>query len=113
MSVKHVLKCAELRNDDAIYTWFRNEERHTAKEKNDVTPQTRRPWQPARLASQNQPILTKRHKLSFGGIPNANLCHKCPFRGIPNALTDGHDEAFGGAICVSIRKGALVSLSRN
>ena len=62
------------------------------------------------LASKNQPILTKRHKLSFGGIPHANLCHKCPFRGIPNTLTDGHAEAFGGAICVS--KGALVSLSR-
>ena len=62
------------------------------------------------LASTNQPILTKRHKLSFGGIPHANLCHKCPFRGIPNTLTDGHAEAFGGAICVS--KGALVSLSR-
>ena len=98
MSVKHVLKCAELRNDEAIYTWFRNEEKHTAKEKNDVTPQSRG------LASKNQPILTKRHKLSFGGIPHANLCHKCPFRGIPNALRNGHDGAFGGRICVSVRE---------
>ena len=107
MSVKHVLKCAELRNDEAIYTWFRNEEKHTAKEKNDVTPQSRRP---RGSRPKNQPILTKRHKLSFGGIPHANLCHKCPFRGIPNTLTDGHAEAFGGPICVS--KGALVSLTR-
>ena len=58
--------------------------------------------------------LTERHRLPFGGIPNishANFCHKRLFRGIPNALTDGHDEAFGGAVCVS--KGALVSFSRN
>ena len=54
-SVKHVLKCAELRNDDAVYTWFRNEEKHTANEENNFTPQTRRPWQPARGS---------RHKIS-------------------------------------------------
>ena len=80
------------------------------KEKDDVTPETRRPWQPRRARVQKSALLTKRHKLSFGGIPHANLCHKCPFRGIPNTLTDGHAEAFGGAICVSKR--ALVSLSR-
>ena len=48
--------------------------------------------------------LTERHRLPFGGIPNishANFCHKRLFRGIANALTDGHDEAFGGAVCVS------------
>ena len=55
-------------------------------------------------------MLTKRHNLPFGGIPHANLCHKGPFRGISNALTDGHNEAFGGP-SVSVR-GALVSLSR-
>ena len=81
------------------------------KEKDDVTPETRRPWQPGRARDQKSALLTKRHKLSFGGIPHANLCHKCPFRGIPNAPTDGHDEAFGGPICVSKR--ALVSLLRN
>ena len=56
--------------------------------------------------------LTERNRLPFGGIPNishAKFCHSL-FRGIPNALTGGHDEAFGGPICVS--KGALVSLSR-
>ena len=81
------------------------------KEKDDVTPETRRPWQPGRARVPKSALLTKRHKLSFGGIPHANLCHKCPFRGILNTLTDGHAEAFGGpSVCVS--NWPLVSLSR-
>ena len=52
---------------------------HTGKETNDVTHQRRRAWQPARTSCLKfTPILTKRHKLPFGGIPHANLCHKCP-----------------------------------
>ena len=33
-----------------IYAWFCNEKKHTGKEKNDVTPQTRRSSQPARTS---------------------------------------------------------------